>query len=66
MHQTIFLPLSSFLGHLDPHFSILKAREALSKRSEVRQMRQRHRWASGMKVNNRETHRGLSDKCPEK
>ena len=27
--------------------------------------RQRHRWASGMNVNNRETHRGPSDKCSE-
>ena len=27
--------------------------------------RQRHRWVSGVNVNNRETHRGPSDKCPE-
>ena len=27
--------------------------------------RQRCRWVSGMNANNRETHRGPSDKCPE-
>ena len=39
--------------------------ESRDRQVHVGDSRQRCRWVSGMNVNNRETHRGPSDKCPE-